>query len=243
MGERTCSELMSCVKGILKDPSGLKNLWKDLSSCDRRPLHSLRKRWVKLMWVPQPGSVAVSTSAPQKMDQILGLSQIVYHSSPTGCLQVGVELRDKDVPWTLVLVSSLYLKKSCYKNGERQNQCLIFSPLFVNWPNKSWRPSNLPKTVTDESFLSIIMNSWLFVRLIVATVANFLTLSLSEAGLLLGLQPLLRWLWVDEGWGSPRCQQCSNKQEGGEGGEGGVRKLQGESVSRRTDWPAVSCCW
>lgn len=99
MGERTCSELMSCVKGILKDPSGLKNLWKDLSSCDRRPLHSLRKRWVKLMWVPQPGSVAVSTSAPQKMDQILGLSQIVYHSSPTGCLQVGVELRDKDVPW------------------------------------------------------------------------------------------------------------------------------------------------
>lgn len=184
----------------------------------------------------------MSTSAPQKMDQILGLSQIVYHSSPTGCLQVGVELRDKDVPWTLVLVSSLYLKKSCYKNGERQNQCLIFSPLFVNWPNKSWRPSNLPKTVTDESFLSIIMNSWLFVRLIVATVANFLTLSLSEAGLLLGLQPLLRWLWVDEGWGSPRCQQCSNKQEGGEGGEGGVRKLQGESVSRRTDWPAVSCC-
>lgn len=149
----------------------------------------------------------------------------------------------KMFPGTLVLVSSLYLKKSCYKNGERQNQCLIFSPLFVNWPNKSWRPSNLPKTVTDESFLSIIMNSWLFVRLIVATVANFLTLSLSEAGLLLGLQPLLRWLWVDEGWGSPRCQQCSNKQEGGEGGEGGVRKLQGESVSRRTDWPAVSCCW
>lgn len=55
--------------------------------------------------------------------------------------------------------------------------------------------------VTSEMFLSFVMNSWLFVHLIVSIVANFLMLSL------FGMAPAVLVVGADEGLGLSGVQK------------------------------------